>query len=1002
MPDKPTPSARQVAMLTELVRRYDLHSDYYTSPSGKYNEHSCRDDFINEFLVILGWDVGNTKGIAPQYREVVAENYSSESERPDYTLTISGSPVFFVEAKKPSVDILRESDASLQARKYGWNAGHSIAVLTNFEDLVIFDATVMPKQGDSASVARYKRYNHSEYVSFFNDIYALLSRDSVYGGYFELIAEQQFPYSGSGTERVDRVFLGQINQWRLLIANSLLKNSESFSSEERLNDAVQDFINQIIFLRICEDKNLPVYHRLCELDATNVDASILELLKAADRRYNSGLFSETSAIRFIDNSVVSNIIEALYYPQSPYLFDIIDSNIFGQIYEMFLSERVIISENGKAELAKKREYRDRSVVSTPSEIARYIVARALSPLCAGKTPDEIKRIRCADIACGSGIFLIEAFQYLMDACLDWRYKNDPTTLVAIGGGRYKLALKEKKEILSSCLYGIDIDSHAVEIAKFSLLIKLIEEETTPTVAATQPILPNIDSNIIVGNALVSPNEARASGATARDFERIIPLDWNLINGGMAFHAIFGNPPYVKTEDLHSLLSTAEFAAYKHFYKSSYRQFDKYYLFIERAIHLLAPGGHACFIVPNKFFKIASGKMLRKIISAGKFLESIDDFGDAQLFDDKTIYSSIVCLQKSAHHQFDYSTAKLPGDLWRHDDGRTIRLDEAALGDAPWRLTTDLDFLKMLKALDEVAVPLSKHVEVFNGIQTSAEQQRTYWFLNSEIISKNDTTITFRRSNQSWTIERDIMRPYFKPTENHGFNSYSLLTCDKWLIFPYDNHGHLIPIETMKSRYPGAWSYLLSRKAELWPKQLGHGGRRDVQNATLETWYQYGRTQALTAFNGQDKIIVGILSEQPLYYIDRENWVIASGGTAGYCGIKMKPSSPYSLEYVQAWLTNYNTEKLFDMIGSNFEGGFRSRGTSLLRTLPFVELDLEKSSQRSVYDEIITLSRRVEEINKELRTDLSHRAETVLVREKNEAVNRIATLVDDIYSLKVTL
>lgn len=1002
MPEKPIPSASQVERLTELVRRYDLHSDYYTSPSGNYNEHSCRDDFINEFLVILGWDVGNTKGVDPQYREVIAENYSSESERPDYTLTISGTPVFFVEAKKPSVNILRENDASLQARKYGWNAGHSIAVLTNFEDLVIFDATVMPKESDLASVARYKRYNHSEYVSSFNDIYAFLSRDSVYGGYFELITEHEFPYSGSGKERVDRVFLGQINQWRLLIANSLLENSESYSDEEKLNDAVQDFINQIIFLRICEDKNLPVYHRLCELDATNVDASILELLKAADRRYNSGLFSQTSAIRFIDDSVVNTIIEALYYPQSPYLFDIIDSNIFGQIYEMFLSERVVISDNGKAELAKKREYKDRSVVSTPSEIARYIVSCALGPLCDGKTPDEIKQIRCADIACGSGIFLIEAFQYLMDACLGWRYNNAPDTLVAIEGGRYKLPLEEKKDILSSCLYGIDIDPHAVEVAKFSLLIKLVEEETTPTVAATQPILPNIDRNIIVGNSLVSPDEAREAGATPADFESMLPLDWDLVNDGKPFHAIIGNPPYVKTEDMHNLLPSAEFNAYKHIYKSSYRQFDKYYLFIERALDRLAPCGYACFIVPNKFFKIASGKMLRKIISVGEFLESLDDFGDTQLFDDKTIYSSIVCLQKSAHPQFLYSTAKLPGDLWRHDDGRTIRLDETTLGDEPWKLTTDIGFLKKLKDLDEVAVPLSNHVEVFNGIQTSAEQRRTYWFLDSEIVNEDDTTVTFRRGKQSWAIERDIMRPYFKPTENHGFNSYSPLTCDKWLIFPYDNQGHLIPIKTMGSQYPGAWSYLLSRKADLWPKQLGHGGRRDVPNATPETWYQYGRTQALTAFNGQDKIIVGILSEQPLYYIDRENWVIASGGTAGYCGIKMKPGSPYSLEYVQAWLTNHNTEKLFDMIGSDFEGGFKSRGTSLLRTLPFVELDLQKPSQRSVYDEIVHLSRRAEEINKELLKSPSRRMETVLAREKDEAVSRIATLVDDIYSLKVTL
>lgn len=113
MANKPVPSEKAVAELAALVARFDAHADFYTSPSKNYNEHSCRDDFINEFLRILGWDVGNVKGVAPQYRKVIAENYSSESERPDYTLTVGGQPCFFVEAKKPSVDIIRDAEPAL-------------------------------------------------------------------------------------------------------------------------------------------------------------------------------------------------------------------------------------------------------------------------------------------------------------------------------------------------------------------------------------------------------------------------------------------------------------------------------------------------------------------------------------------------------------------------------------------------------------------------------------------------------------------------------------------------------------------------------------------------------------------------------------------------------------------------------------------------------------------------------------------------------------------------
>lgn len=998
MANKPVPSEKAVAELAALVARFDAHADFYTSPSKNYNEHSCRDDFINEFLRILGWDVGNVKGVAPQYREVIAENYSSESERPDYTLTVGGQPCFFVEAKKPSVDIIRDAEPALQARKYGWNAGHSISVLTNFDDLVIYDTCVMPKTDDAPSIARYRRYNHSQYIEYLDEIYALISRDSVYGGYFFEYASSEFPRTGSGKERVDDVFLAQINEWRLEIAQSLLRSNDRFKDEELLNDAIQDFINQIIFLRICEDKNLPVYHKLSELEECDVEAGLEKLLRAADKRYNSGLFSQTSAISCIDGAVMTEVVKALYYPQSPYLFDIIDPSIFGQIYEMFLSEHVIV-DGGIPSLARKREYKERSVVATPADIARYIVDRTLRPLCKGKTPDQIMKLRCADISCGSGIFLLEAFQFLIDQCLEWMYENDRERLIPIEGGRYKLPLEMKKQILVSCLYGIDIDAHAVEVAKFSLLIKLIEEETAPTVESVQPILPNLDANIVVGNALVTPDEARKANASHRDFESIVPLDWALINDDMPFHAIVGNPPYVKTGDLHDLLPDAEFRAYKEIYVSSYRQFDKYFLFIERALNHLVEEGYACFIVPNKFFKIASGKMLRRVISAGRYLVSLDDFGDAQLFEDKTIYSSIVCLQKCDHPQFTYSSVTVPSDLWRESEERSVTLDGNSLNDKPWKLSTDIEFLKQLNALEAVAVPITKHVEFFNGIQTSAERKKTYWFLHNEIVSQNDFSITFSRNGSEWAIERDILRPFFKPTQEHGFNSYSALTCDKWLIFPYDKNGQLIPIEEMERDYPGAWRYLVSRKNELWPKQLPGNGTRDVPDVTERSWYKYGRTQHLTSFNSREKIIIGILSREPLYYIDRNYWIIAAGGTADYCAARVKTSSPYSLEYIQAWLTNRNTEKIFEMIGSDFEGGFKSRGTSLLETLPFIELDFNNPKHKTLHDEITSLSKRIEQINGDLLDSPSHRKEAILNREKDEAIERISELIDSVYALK---
>ena len=472
--------------LKSLVDRFDASLPFYKDSKNAYNEHSCRIEYIDPFLKLLGWDVANEKGLAPQYREVIAENYSTRTDRPDYTITLRGVAKFFVEAKKPAVDITKDASPAIQTRKYGWNANHRIAVLTNFEYLAIYDTCYIAKDDDNSAVARYRLYHYTEYVDKFAEICDLISRDTVYSGAFDSYLNEHFPATGGQTQQVDKLFLSQINDWRIALSNELYAKGGRYTSLEVLNDVVQEFINQIVFLRICEDKNLPLYHNLKDTvaDVTKLHSKLEELFRSADQRYNSGMFSGDDIIFDLSCGVIQNIIEGLYYPQSPYLFNIIEPNLLGKIYEMFLTEQLVVLDDNTIGLGKKKDCLNRSVVTTPTEIVKYMVEKTLSRLCKGKTPDEIQTLKIADIACGSGIFLEEAFAYLQDYCIQWYLDAGQVNhLVEIGTDLYKLPLEEKKAILCSCIYGIDIDIHAVEVAKFSLLIKLIEDETAPSVAA---------------------------------------------------------------------------------------------------------------------------------------------------------------------------------------------------------------------------------------------------------------------------------------------------------------------------------------------------------------------------------------------------------------------------------------------------------------------------------------------------------------------------------------
>lgn len=991
-------------MLLALTDRFEANLPYYKDSGNAYNEQSCRTEYIDPFLQLLGWDVPNGKGLPPQYREVIAENYSTETDRPDYSLTLRGVAKVFVEAKKPAVDIYNLPEPALQARRYGWNANHRVVILTNFEYLIIYDTTIPPNTDDECIVARWHSYHFSEYCNKFDEIYSIISRNAVYSGEHDTYFDTLFQTSGYQRLPVDELFLKQINQWRLVLSNELYKKEQRYSSIDVLSDKVQEFINRIIFLRICEDKNLPLYQNLRETikDQRQMNEELEKLFRNADRRYNSRLFSGDSIVFDLSSAVISEIIESLYYPQSPYVFSIIGSSILGQIYEMFLTEHLTELPDGSIGLAKKKECGNRSIVTTPIEIVKYMTEQTLAPLCKDKSPQDIRELRVADIACGSGVYLCAMFEYLQIHCVEWYLKNNPSHLIEIGNGLFKLPLEEKKAILCSCIYGVDIDYYAVEAAKFSLLVKLIENETPPSIAESNPILPDMSTNIFYGNALVGDEELKGYDLTQEELIDIIPFNWSDMNPDTKFDAIVGNPPYVNTENLHALLTQVEINIYKEKYITAHKQFDKYFIFLERAIRQVKENGYVCYIIPNKFYKVGAGKYIRQLIAENKMIIRLDDFGDAQLFEDKTIYSSILLLQNKAQEEFIYSNVVSATSLWAREQVDSITLKTTSLDDSIWKLTTDLEFLSLLQRLNDVAVPLEAHADIFNGIQTSAERPTPIFWFPAEIVRReNKETVIITRDGQDFMIEKALLKPYFKPTKKaeKGLNSYSILSTDKRIIFPYDEQGRLISKGVMEESYPGTYAYLCHYYNRLVPRSVSPEGTRDVPNATTDTWYQYGRTQALTAFIDTPKLIVGVLSKEPMYSYDGSDMLIASGGTAGYCAVKQKAGSPYALEYLQAWLSNPYTEQYIRIIGSDFEGGFIARGTSLLSALPFVELDFSIPAQKGIYEKVVNLTHEIYALNDNMTAPLARGPANVLSRRKKSLIDEIESLISRVYRLE---
>jgi hypothetical protein len=645
-----------------LVERFSNQIDSYQQSS--YNETQTRREFIDSFFTALGWDVINEQGYAETYKDVVHEEalkIGRATKAPDYSFRIGGVRKFFLEAKKPSVKLKDNAEAAFQVRRYGWSAKLPLSLLTNFAELAVYDCRIKPAKTDSAEKARIFYLTYPDYLTHWEKLVGIFSREAILTGAFDKYIDSQT--SKKGTATVDTAFLAEIEHWREMLARNLALRNPNLTPRQ-LNFAVQQTIDRIIFLRICEDRGVEDYGRLLALpNGPHIYARLFQLFRDADQRYNSGLFHfQTEKQRdnpdtltpslIIDDKILKEILTNLYYPDSPYEFSVLPTDILGQIYEQFLGKVIRLTPAHRAVVEEKPEVKKAGgVYYTPTYIVDYIVKQTVGQLVETKKPNQINQLKILDPACGSGSFLLGAYQFLLDWHREhyrqnpkkWAVGKNPRLYQTPGG--WQLTIAERKRILLNNIYGVDVDPQAVEVTKLSLLLKVLEDEQLlfPQLSLfKERVLPDLDNNIKSGNSLIGNDfyQGQLGLLDEETLYQINAFDWatefaDIFKEG-GFDVVIGNPPYLYSAGKN----------YLEYFQKNYQlrqyQTDFYVYFIERALFLSRQQGKVSFIVPDSWLNSQYFSVLRNHLLTKHQIEKLIVF-DYPVFNRVALENSIFLI-----------------------------------------------------------------------------------------------------------------------------------------------------------------------------------------------------------------------------------------------------------------------------------------------------------------------------------------------------------------------
>jgi type I restriction-modification system DNA methylase subunit len=659
--------------IKNLVEKYrEIES---TGKLSAYNEAQTRNEFIEPMFEYLGWDMRNLRN----KREVITEE-SVSSGRVDLSFQLQGMPVFFLEAKAIRIN-LDEWKWAEQAINYSWNKSVSWAVLSDFEGVKIFNADLPPKNLASNLFLELK---FDEFEDRFDDLW-LLSKESFQAQELNLRAEK-WRKSDKRTQVGQKLF-EDLMSWRNLLTKQISK--QNAVNLEDLNEGVQTILDRLIFIRTAEDRKIvsPSLEPLLKAKSANLYNDLKKLFVDFDKAFNSKLFSQHNCDKWeIESKTLSKIVSGLYLEENGYKYDfsVITADVLGGMYEQYLS----FVQNEKIDSAHKSKRKAQGIYYTPKIIVDFLLDESLEKLIQRRTKGQPLRI--LDPACGSGSFLIAAYDRLIEA----------QNRVA------QTSLYDSFEILQGSLYGVDIDEQAVEVAQLNLLLKALVEKT---------LLPTLQQNLKHGNSLIFGEPIELQDIFGAEVYDNKPFNYSkempsvFTNGG--FDLVIGNPPYVFARGGSFENNVKEF--YKDHYQVAQYQLNTYALFIERAFQLLKPGGYLAFIVPNTWLTIQTFSGLRKFLLENTSTLKIINIFD-KVFSAANVDTCLLIAEKGTGGDVVLGEITNGGV---EEIGHFAKLDftapEYMINIA---LQKDVEGMSIVKKISEKSKPLSDFCDVKTGLK----------------------------------------------------------------------------------------------------------------------------------------------------------------------------------------------------------------------------------------------------------------------------------------------
>ena len=602
-------------------------------------EEQIKFRFIEPLLKSLGWEL-----------EDINKEERVLKGRADYILRIGNQQKLVIEAK--ATDIRLEEKEGKQAVSYAHHKNIKFAVLTNFKQIRVYHALSNIKNIDKNLLKDDKGYlwiNCEDFIEQFDRLW-LLSRESLEKEEINKLLDN---VDKKLIKPIDEAILTDLLQYRDWLSKDL-KEKRNYLTDNQIDEIVQILIDRLIFMRSVEDRGLEEQEFLLkkadDVQKGRTDKNLWALLtiqfRIFDKEYNSKLFSEGLLEKegFFDDKTLIKVIKGLYDGtqdhQERYMFDEIPIDLLGRIYEQYLG--VVLRGTEKRVkldlLSGKRK--SMGIYYTPSYIVGYIVKNTIGEYIKDKSIDEILNVKILDCACGSGSFLIEAFQEVCNTIEDRLKKGEKSTKwSSFNSYSNRLSLGQKATILTNCIFGVDLDEKAVELAQLNLLLKVLEEETRET---RRRVLPSMKDNIMNGNSLISDSH----------YEKA--FNWNaqfpLIKEG-GFDIVIGNPPYFNMQTMGNKIQ--KYFETSDEWKDYYRgQSDVLYYFYIKGLKLLKPNGMLGFITSRYWLENKWADKLRNFILENSKIEKIIDFKNSYVFEDANIHTLICILNKGKEESYD--------------------------------------------------------------------------------------------------------------------------------------------------------------------------------------------------------------------------------------------------------------------------------------------------------------------------------------------------------------